>query len=651
MAGIAALLVVMTCAAAFVVARQVDAFARAENERQLVDTARALSLVVDGKLQSFRSLLSALQASRAVRSSDWQALDELARDVLSEPDAWVVVGDRAGRQLVNTRLPPGATLPSGPSPRIWLDLDQGRDRICNLTQGYIERQILCVDAPIRAGGQATQFISVIFKPELFDTVLSREMLRQGHFATIVDRDGVVIWRNVGADRFVGKPATPDLRSEIARRPEGVMRSRSLDGVPTLVAYSRSRLSGWTFVVAVPQREIAGPRQRTVGLGLAVAACLLSLAAVLGLWTGGRLARAVGRLNDAAMRYSDGKSPAYRHTGFREIDAVGVALTTALSDRDASLERLHLAQEVGGIGSWEWDVPNDQGHVSDAYLDMHGLKRGSDPFRLAQVLAVIHPDDVAGYKARLGAALRTPEPSTNDYRVVRPDGSIRWIYAKGRPIFAPDGSIVSAIGVVIDLTERRETEDRLKLLMGEVDHRANNLLSVAQSVVTLSRALDPERLKQVILGRIRALAHAHKLLAASQWAGANLRSLLETETSPYKLGDETKVELDGLDVRVAPAAAQGIALAIHELATNAAKYGAFSTPEGRVYIRWRTEDGTLKLRWEEAGGPPVRLPTRRGFGTAVIERALAGSIGGRSRIEWQTEGLLCELQFPLRDNLA
>lgn len=651
LSGIAALLVLLTGAAAFVVAYQVDAFAQAQNERQSVDTARALSLVVDAKLQGYRGLLSALQTSRAVRESDWRAVDMRARDTLREPDAWIVVADRTGRQLVNTRLPPGAALPSGPSPDIWVELDLARDRICNLGRGYVEPEILCVDAPILRNGGAVQSISVIFRPAIFDALLSREMLRQGHFVTIVDRNGVVIWRNISADRFIGKLATPDLRAAIAQRPEGVMRSVSLDNVPTLVAYSRGRISGWTFVVAVPQNEIAAPRERAVILGLGVAAGLLSLAVLLGLWAGGRLARAIGRLNAAATRLGAVNPPAYRPTGLREIDAVGDALGTALAERDASLERLRLAQEVGGIGSWEWDVPNDRGQVSDAYREMHGLPAAVGPVRLAQVLAVIHPDDVAGYKTGLAAALRTATPSVNDYRVVRPDGSIRWIYAKGRPTFGPDGAVVSAIGVVIDLTERRETEERLRLLMGEVDHRANNLLSVVQSAVTLSRASDDGQLKEIILGRIGALAHAHKLLAASQWAGADLRRLIEIETDPYKLGDEGKVELDGTAVPVSPAAAQGLALALHELATNAAKYGALSTPDGRVHVRWRAQDGRMNLRWTEIGGPRVQPPTRQGFGTTVIQRALQGSIGGTSRIEWRAEGLVCVLEFPLRDGSA
>lgn len=182
-------------------------------------------------------------------------------------------------------------------------------------------------APIRRGDGARHAIAVAFTPALLDGALSRDTIRKGHIVALLDRNDVVIWRNVAPDRFVGRPATPDLRAVIGRLPEGVMKSVSLEGVPTLVAYSRSAVSGWTFVVAVPQREIAGPRQRAAGLGLLAAAGLLLTAAALGLLAGKRLARAVGRLSDAADRYRS------REAAARE-------------ERKANHERLLLVQEVG-----------------------------------------------------------------------------------------------------------------------------------------------------------------------------------------------------------------------------------------------------------------------------------------------------------------
>ncbi|RAK56464.1 hypothetical protein DJ018_00305 [Phenylobacterium deserti] len=642
----AVLLVALLGAATILIVHQVDAFRRAQNERQLQETGRALSLAMEGKLQSYQALLEGLGTSLALANEDWAEFDRQARRVAPGPDAWIVVGDREGRQLVNTRLPPGAALPTGPSPQIWQKLDRGEPRICDLTRGFIEPMILCVDVPVMRNGRAAYYLSVVFRPRQLDGLLAGRVLADRRLGSVIDRNGVVIWRNQQLDEFLGAPAPAPVWREMRRRPEGVITGVSLSGEPTVAAFTRSPLSGWTFVVGVPKADLVAPRQRALVLALAGASLFLLLGAAVGVAASGRVTRAIDHLNAAMHRIRDGAAPDYAPSGFKEIDDVGEALGSALAERDAVQERFRLAQEVGGIGAWEWDITRDEGHVSDSYKEMHGLAHIPGPLRLAQVLGVIHPEDLPGYQARLAAAKQRREPSANDYRVIRDDGSIRWIYAKGRPIFAPDGTLIRAIGVVIDLTERRETEERLELLMREVDHRANNLMAVVQGAVTLSHAPSAEALREIILGRIEALARAHQLLADSRWTGADLRRLVEEEVRPFTLGDGERISLHGASLPLAPAAAQGVAMALHELSTNAAKHGALSVPEGRVSVRWTVEGGVLRLVWSEAGGPPVRKPTRRGFGATVLERAVSGSVGGRTEIHWREEGLVCELALPL-----
>lgn len=228
------------------------------------------------------------------------------------------------------------------------------------------------------------------------------------------------------------------------------------------------------------------------------------------------------------------------------------------------------------------------------------------------------------------------PQRGEWRLKRRDGS--WVDVEISAHILADGRW---FGMVRDVTERRESEERLTLLAREVDHRANNLLAVVQGAITLSNAETPAALKAVLLGRVSALARAHQLLAGGRWTGADLRRLVEEELHPYA-GD--RVTIVGESYALSPAAAQGVAMAVHELATNAVKHGALSTPVGRVAVSWTqaTDEAPAVITWRETGGPRVREPTRRGLGTNLLARALTGTAGGRTRIEWAPEGLICEL---------
>lgn len=745
---------------------------RVEAEQQQLSTARAMSLAIDGRLQAYQGLLSGLTQGEALQSNDWRAFDAKARRLTANRDAWIVVADRDGRQYVNTRLPPGAALPTGRSaPWIWPELDQGRQRICNLEKGRVAPFVLCVDAPVLRDGRAAYHVSVMFLPQVLQGVIEGHPFGAPGIAAVIDRSGRIIWRTAHPERFVGAPATADLQAAMRRQADGVTQAVSLDGQPVLVAFSRSPLSGWTLALARPRPPVPLLAPQTLAYA-ALGIAALALALLAGLLTAGRLAGAIQRLHEAASHIRGDGAPGFRPTGIREVDAVGEALRAAIAERDASDERFELAQEAGDIGAWEWDAVRDEGRVSGSYKRMHGLSDVEGPLKLGQVLQVIHRDDREGYLARLTDATARAGPSTNHYRVVAPDGTIRWIFAKGRPIHFPDGALAGAvgivrdvtaehaaeaavsssqerlslalaagrmgvwevdeagrltsdpavnaliglppeaattlaslapnyfpgeldrvrnvvadarargdpyfevefrfrrpdgdvrwlnarararygpsgeaagaIGIVMDVTDRKADEERLHLLMREVDHRANNLMTVVQGTVALSSAPDAESLQGVINGRVQALARAHQLLASSRWQGADLRRLVAEELAPFALGDSHRTEVSGPSIPLPPSAAQAVAMALHELTTNAAKHGALSTAGGRVRVSWVVEDGWLKIRWEESGGPPVRRSPRRGFGTTVLQRALSGSIGGRTVLSWRKTGLAADLELP------
>jgi two-component sensor histidine kinase len=158
---------------------------------------------------------------------------------------------------------------------------------------------------------------------------------------------------------------------------------------------------------------------------------------------------------------------------------------------------------------------------------------------------------------------------------------------------------------------------------------------------------PDGLKQAIQGRIQALANVHSLFVETRWSGADLRSLVTQELSPYCQGVETRAYIEGPHLLLEPYAAQTIGVTLHELATNAAKYGALSIPDGRIRVAWSAAEGRLILRWTEAGGRLVAAPTRKGFGTRVMERMIRDQLKGTMHFDWHADGLACEIVLPLQ----
>ena len=192
---------------------------------------------------------------------------------------------------------------------------------------------------------------------------------------------------------------------------------------------------------------------------------------------------------------------------------------------------------------------------------------------------------------------------------RPDGSRICFMPYPTPLRDERGRLVGAVNMLVDITARKQAEERMVLLTSEVDHRANNLLAVAQAMLRLTKADSAEEFQAAFQGRLSALANVQRLFSASRWTGANLKTIVEEELRPYASRDGERIRIAGDDVHLPATLAQSIAVAVHELATNAAKYGSLSTPSGKLEIRWRTDDaGPLVLHWSESGGPGVERAT-------------------------------------------
>ncbi|MFC7331836.1 PAS domain S-box protein [Rhodocista pekingensis] len=261
------------------------------------------------------------------------------------------------------------------------------------------------------------------------------------------------------------------------------------------------------------------------------------------------------------------------------------------------------------------------------------------------LAALHPDDAPTARQALAGAVAGQRAFRQEYRLRHRDGRYRWAMNVAVPRLSAGGDFLGLIGSIMDITERRQLEEARALLMREVDHRAKNALAVVQALVGLTSADSVAAFKEAVTGRVSAMARAHSLLAANRWLGGDLAGLAGEELEPYA----GRVRMAGPAVDLPADYIQAVSLSLHELATNAAKHGALSSPDGRVDLRWDLAGGgrALRLVWEESGGPPVAGPPRRsGFGSSLLVRSIRGQLGGTLRQDWRPQGLLCEIVLPL-----
>jgi PAS domain S-box-containing protein len=348
-----------------------------------------------------------------------------------------------------------------------------------------------------------------------------------------------------------------------------------------------------------------------------------------------------------------------HRKTRELEQMNLKLERRVAERTKELEASNarllqseqgrsLALAVGQMGSWDWDLTTGEWRWDEGQYRIFGVDRDNFQVNAENVAGLIHPDDIQPLRELVQRMSKGEPAQHSDFRARRPTGEIRWCTGTAAASIDPSGRVLRISGVTIDITDRKEAEERQGLLAREVDHRARNALAVIQSIIRLTRAKNVDEYVQTVEGRIKALARAHTLLSDSRWRGADLGTLVAEEVAPYRAND--KVEIKGPNIALLPATAQGIALALHELATNAAKHGALSSLKGNISLAWQMQSDTLVLNWVEDGGPRIKPPTTRSFGLKVIRASIEQQLGGETTFDWAPEGLRCTLSIPLAERL-
>ncbi len=499
-------------------------------EAQLSATTRALALATERQLDQGQGVLQGLAVSPALASGDLKAFETQARRAVAGRSGWIVLIGPAGQRL-NTLVAPGAPLPRGLLPAArWADIRAGRTSVSNLFIGdQTHEPTVAIDTAVLVDGELND-LAYIERPSAFASLFQAQRLPDSWTGAIVDRNAALVARSHDQARMLGRHASPDMQAAMARAPEGLVRTHTLEGTPTLSAYSRSPTYGWTFIVGVPRTELDYAVAGSILLFASAAAALIAIGA------------------GAAILFARPIS--------RDVRALS-------ADARAVIARRDMAPEPHSL------------------LEAEEVRRSLD--------------------------------------------------AAAAQLASQDADVARAAA-------------RQQLMINELNHRVKNTLATVQSLARHSlRGADRDQLAS-FTERLMALARAHDLLTRKVWEGAGLQEILRQTLEPH--GDRARI--GGPPVELTPNTAVSLSMVFHELATNAAKYGALSVEAGVLEVSWRAGAGSdrMEIAWVERGGPPVTPPTTSGFGSRLIATSLKGELGGDAVFDYRPEGLVCLLTLRL-----
>ncbi|PVE23826.1 hypothetical protein DC522_13715 [Microvirga sp. KLBC 81] len=322
---------------------------------------------------------------------------------------------------------------------------------------------------------------------------------------------------------------------------------------------------------------------------------------------------------------------------------------------ASEARLRLAIDAGRMAIWEAHTATNTITSSPELNRLLGFPPDTSPSP-EEIRSRYAPGERENlHRVAKEALARGDRYAETELEIILPDSSPRWLLLRAELLDIENGVPGRAVGVALDITDRKRAEEHQQLLINELNHRVKNTLTTVQSIVTqsLRNASTTMEARDAVEGRLFALSRAHDVLTRENWDGAYLREVIAHAVEPFQGNGGDRFEVSGNDIRLPPRIALAIAMAIQELGTNAVKYGALSNETGRVAIKWTIEDQEgaphLRMVWEEMDGPSVVEPQRRGFGTRLIERSLAQELNGSVEITFARSGVVCTINAPLTDS--
>jgi PAS domain S-box-containing protein len=645
----------------------------AESERQarrafIVAATHSLAGGVERELDKYFVISTALAHSRLLRQRDFVEFGQMASEILvGFPDASVTISAPDGKPIYSSSASPGeAPRPAGP-----LELDQRALAIDTpfLSDISIDpasgAPVATLETPIIQDGRLLFLMTLAVSPQRFADLLESQKYPAGWIAAVVDRHGNFVARDPENGGRPGAPSSAGLRAAMAGAPEATFDTVSIEGEQVVSAYTRIGY-GWTVSVAAQRVVLDKSLSRSLWLLSLLAAASLAASFGLSYLANRRLSFGIRALLRAAKDIGEGKPLAHDPTGVREFDELSQAFAQASSllreravqrqvaedERNASEEQFRILADSLPLLVWTAGL---DGRVD--YTNARREKYGKGGLTRTDWEGVIHPEDRRGTAAAWLKASETGEPYEMEHRLMVIGKGYLWHLSRASLLRDGSGQPVKWYGTTTDIHESKMREEHIRVLLTEVNHRSKNLLAVTQAIArqTVSASGSAAEFEQKFSARLLGLSASQDLLTDEKWRGVRLEALVQSQTGSEFGRYSGRVAMAGPDVLLNSAATQAIGMALHELSTNAVKYGALSNESGQIAITWRLPtldaEPTFEMDWIERGGPPVETPQSAGFGSVVIDRMLSQRLNAIVELAYETGGLAWRFRAPLVNIVA
>ncbi|MGD0720064.1 MAG: HWE histidine kinase domain-containing protein [Roseiarcus sp.] len=642
----------------------------ADSERQarralLVAATHSLADAVEAELDRYFVISNALVHSKALTRGELAGFEQTAAEIMTSlPDASLKIITPDGEAIIDTLRPSDASpRPGVPSARLEPILTPGPPVLSNVRVGAASQPpSASVDIPLARAGRPAYVMILTFSLRRLSELLQGQKYPEGWIAGIVDGSGNFVARDPEGTGRPGVRASPSFIADIAGAPEGISNNVSLEGERVISAYTRID-HGWTVGVAAEAAALDQALSRDLWLLSLLAAGSLAVSLSLSVLANRRLALGVHVLQTAAKNIGRGKSVAYELTGVREFDELSLTFAdasvllheravqrhTAEVARSASEERFRLLAD--SLPQLVWTARPD-GKLD--YTNARREKYGEAGLFRTRWAGVIHSQDLKATVAAWRKAIDSGEPYEMEHRLMVTGKGFAWHLSRASLLRDSAGSAVKWYGTTMDIHEHKMREEHIRVLMTEVNHRSKNLLAVTQAIArqTVASSASAAEFEQKFSGRLLGLAASQDLLTQEQWRGVRLDALVRAQTRRHFDLESGRIILIGHETLLNSTATQAIGMALHELTTNATRYGALSNAAGHVTVSWRIDrtdvEPVLEIGWSERGGPAVATPLRRGFGSTVIEGMLAQRLNATVRLSFDPGGLAWVLRAPLNN---